>query len=340
MATPRKRDILLLTTLPLLLFGVLAEVALRVYLSRNTFYDVEMSRYARALKIDSENPLIGHVHLPNGKAHLMNTTVEINSAGFRDDEYELARNERRRIILLGDSLTFGWGVEKEESFEHRLEKMLDAEIPTELINFAAGNYNTVQQVNLFIDEGLAYDPDEVVLFYFVNDAELVPQRSRLAWLGGIRLVTFYWSRVKALTARFSDAAGYEDWYAALYQEGAQGWRDGRGALVQLKEVCAKQGIGLKVVLLPELHDLVDYPFAAEYRAVTDFLTDIDVAHLDLTPSFGGETNPQSLWVAPDDAHPNALAHRRIAEYSLDFVRPGPLRSGGVVPGSAVQPAVQ
>lgn len=326
MAKPRKREILLLVTLPLLLFGVLAEVGLRFYLAKHTFYDVEMSRYARTLKIEADNPLVGHVHQPNGRAVLMNTTVEINSAGFRDDEYTLERNHRHRIILLGDSLTFGWGVEKEESFEHRLEEQLDGESPTELINFAAGNYNTVQQVNLFLDVGLAYEPDQVVVFYFINDAEPVPQRSRFPWLGNVRLVTFYWSRVKALVARFEESAGYEDWYGALYAEGAPGWEAAQAAFLQLQQACAENEIALQVVLLPELHDLVDYPFEREYAAVRSFLDAHGIENLDLTPSFAGETDPQSLWVAPDDAHPNAEAHRRIAEYSLDFIRNGSLRS--------------
>jgi lysophospholipase L1-like esterase len=282
-----------------------------------------MSRYARALKIDAGNPLIGHVHRPGAEARLMNTTVTINSAGFRDDEYALERNARRRIILLGDSLTFGWGVEKEESFEHLLEQQLDARSPTELINFAAGNYNTVQQVNLFLEKGLAYQPDQVIVFYFINDAEGVPKRSRFPWLGSVRVVTFYWSRIKALVARFSESAGYEEWYEALYRDDAEGWRAAQRAFLQLREVCAAHDIALQVVLLPELHELVDYPFEAEHSAVSGFLEANGIRSLDLTPFFAGETDPQSLWVAADDAHPNAEAHRRIAEYSLDFIREAP-----------------
>jgi lysophospholipase L1-like esterase len=319
MAKLRKREILLLTVLPIVLFLLIGEVGLRFYLSRNTFYDVEMSRYARSLKIDARNPLVGHVHRPNGEEHLMNTTVRISSAGFRDDEYSLERNPSRRIIFLGDSLTFGWGVEKHESFEHLLEKRLDAQTPTEIINFAAGNYNTVQEVNLFLDEGLKYDPDQVVLFYFINDAEPNPQKSRFPWLGNMRIVTFYWSRVKALLTRFSDTAGFQAYYAALYREGAEGLLRSQEAFLQLKRACSENGIGLRVVLLPELHDLIDYPFSREYALVEGFLRENEIAVLDLTPFFSGEQHPESLWVAPDDAHPNAIAHRRIAEYSLDFI---------------------
>jgi lysophospholipase L1-like esterase len=318
----RARDLALLVLVSIVTFLVLGELTIRVYLTRRTFYDVEMSRYARTLKIDAENPLIGHLHRPSREVKLMNSTVRINSDGFRDDEHPLAKGRRWRIIFLGDSLTFGWGVEKEQSFEHLLERELDARRPTEIINFGTGNYNTVQEVNLFLDKGLRYRPDQTVLFYFINDAEPVPQRSRLPWLGNLRIVTFYWSRVKALLARLGASSGFEEYYAALYRGEPEGWRRSRAALLELQEVCREHDIALQVVLLPELHELVDYTFAREHAQIADFLRASGIPVLDLAPSFANETNPTSLWVAADDAHPNARAHRLIANYSLDFIAAG------------------
>ena len=75
-------------------------------------------------------------------------------------------------------------------------------------------------------------------------------------------------------------------------------------------------------MLPELHDLVEYPFSAEYAKVADFLRKNDIAVLDLTDSFAGYEDAEGLWVAPDDAHPNALAHKMIAEYSFEFLAAG------------------
>jgi lysophospholipase L1-like esterase len=310
---------LLVAIVPLLLFLLLAELGLRVYLRDHIFYDVEMSRYARLLKIDSENPRVGHVHRPGGEARLMGVDVHINSAGFRDDELPVERSQRRRLVFLGDSLTFGWGVEKEATFEHRLERALDAQAPPETLNMAAGNYNTTQQGRLFRDVGLAYQPDEVVLFYFINDAEPPPEKSRAAWLGSLRIATFYWSRVKALLARWSAAPDWAQYYSALYEEGSPGWEATRQAFRTLRDVCRERNIGLRVVLLPELHQLTPYRFTREYARVHESLSALDVPVRDLAPFFAGETDPQRFWVAPDDAHPNAEAHARIAEYTLPFL---------------------
>ena len=304
---------------PLALFLAASEVVLRIYLRSHIFYDVEMSRYALTLKVDSPDPRVGHHHRPSSEATLMGVRVRTNADGFRDDEVPVEKGARRRIVFLGDSLTLGWGVAKEDTFEHRLEAALDAREPTEILNLGVGNYNTTQEVHLFLAKGAKYDPDDVVLFYFINDAEPVPQTSRFPGLGRLRVVTFFWSRIKALRARLSESVGFREYYASLYAEDSEGWARSREAFRTLQEASREQGFRLKVVLLPELHELRDYPFTAEHARVAGFLRELGVPVLDLAPLFRDEDDPQSLWVSRDDAHPNARAHARIAEHSLEFV---------------------
>ena len=84
------------------------------------------------------------------------------------------------------SLTLGWGVAKPRTSK-RYWKRPERSKPTEIINLGAGNCNTEQEVNLFIEKGLKYKPDEVVVFSFINDAEPTPTKSGWVPLGGSRL---------------------------------------------------------------------------------------------------------------------------------------------------------
>lgn len=312
--------ILITIVVSLLLFLPIAEITIRLYTSFFTFYDIEMSRYANELKIRSENPKIGHVHKPGSSAHLMDVDVQINSDGFRDREYPIERTDAQRIIFLGDSLTFAWGVAQDASFEVLLEEALgERNGPVEVINFGIGNYNTEQQVNLFFEKGLRYQPDKVVIFYFINDAEPTPVRSNWGFLSHSRVITFFWSRVNAMLTNVRAAQSYETFYSDLYRDDQPGWINTRKAFLEIRDVTRERGIELQVVLLPELHDLVDYPLGAQYAVVLEFLRQNDIEALDLAPFFRDETDPHRLWVALDDAHPNAYAHARIAEYSLDFI---------------------
>jgi lysophospholipase L1-like esterase len=305
-----------------LIFIIIVLVFMQIYTRIFIYYDVEMSRYAVEVKQRADNPNIGHVHRPGAEAYLMGVDVSINSDGLRDNEYPVERTNKYRIAVLGDSLTFGWGVEKELTYEVQLEEMLSESRPTEMINFGHGNYNTVQQLNLFKEKGLKYNPDKVVLFWFINDAEVTPVRSKWLWVSRLRSVTFLWSRVRGLLSRGSSGQTFESFYSDLYEDDQPGFIAMKEAFLELRGITEELSIELKVVMIPELHNLVEYPFAAEYDKVSSFLESNDVAVLDLTESFAGYENPAELWVAMDDAHPNALAHRMIAEYSVGFLQQG------------------
>ena len=305
------------------LLFVVSEIALRIYMHYAIFYDVEMARYANEFKLTASDPRIGHVHKPNSEGRLMGVTVRINADGLRDADYPVPRGDGYRIIFLGDSLTFGWGVRKGETLESLIEAKCRRREPTaEILNFGTGNYNTEQEVRLFIEKGMKYQPDEVVVFYFINDAEPTAARSPWAFLGHSRMITFIWSRAKAVLSRIRPAASFREYYADLYKAGQPGWEAMKSAFRKIKDICDAEGIALRAVLLPELHNPANYPFTEEHRKVSGFLGELGIPFLDLAPYFASESDPLSLWVALDDAHPNAPAHRKIAEYAFEFVSAG------------------
>ncbi len=297
----------------------LGEVLIRVYLHFNTAYDIEMTKYALNLKNDSDNKLIGHVHTPNKSMELMNAMVDINSDGLRDKEYPVSKSDKHRIIFLGDSLTFGWGVKEEETFATLIEEDLNSSSPTEVLNFGTGNYNTEQEVNLFIDKGLKYNPDKVVLFYFINDSEITPEKSDLWFLGYSQFISFYWSRINSLLNNFMPSKSFQEYYESLYDDDQQGWINARKAIIELRDICQSKGIEFQVVLLPELHDVNNEIFANVYNNLALFLKDNNIDYLNLAKLFENHPNQIELWVSYDDAHPNNIAHKKIAESTSNFI---------------------
>jgi len=312
------KNLLAILILILVLFAI-CEALIRVYLHYNTVYDIEMTRYAMSVKEDSENPKIGHVHKPGSEKELMDVNVSINSDGLRDKEYSPEKGDAYRMIFLGDSLTFGWGVEIEDTFQYVLEEELGKTSPTEIINFGTGNYNTEQEVNLFFDKGIKYDPDKVVLFYFINDAEVTPEKSGLWFLGYSHLISFYWSRINSLMNNIVAAKSFEEYYSTLYQEEQEGWVNSKNALIELRDYCRENGIALQVVLLPELHDTDNLIFTQVYDRISNFLEENGIDYMSLVKLFKAHGNEIELWVSFDDAHPNGLAHGKIAESLVEFI---------------------
>ena len=303
----------------MLVFLLLLELTLQIFTRINIYYDVEMARYANEVKIGAENPKIGHYHKPNVDAHLMGVEFKTNAHGWRDQDYDYVRNDAYRIVILGDSLTVGWGVEQWETFEHLLEVRLNESSSVELINTGNGNYNSEQQANVYFEKGAKYAPDKVVMFYFINDAEVTPKQSEYQWLAYSRAVTFFWSRVRGVFASPDLRQTFEGFYGALYKDDQPGWLASQAAFVELRNVLLNQGVEFQVVMIPELHNVQEYPFADEYDKVFEFLVLNGVDVLDLRREFSSyQDDPVKLWVALDDAHPSPLAHQMISDYSYDF----------------------
>jgi len=95
-------------------------------------------------------------------------TTTVNELGTRGRPYAgPPAPGHRRIVLLGDSITFGYGVADDETFAARLETLEPA---LEVVNLAVQGYGTDQELLKLEDQGFAYRPDAVVLgFCLAND---------------------------------------------------------------------------------------------------------------------------------------------------------------------------
>ena len=94
--------------------------------------------------------------------------VRTNAAGLRADrEFEpTPESGVRRVLLVGDSYTWGWSVANEETWAACLERSLPG---WEVLNLGVPGYGVDQAVLAYEEIGAAYAPDVVVLGFFVRD---------------------------------------------------------------------------------------------------------------------------------------------------------------------------
>ena len=86
--------------------------------------------------------------------------VEINSQGLRDQEYSIDKSSKKRMLILGDSFGWGFGVEVNERFSEVIE---ERHPDWEIINASVSGYGTDQQFLYLRERGVTYKPDAVVL---------------------------------------------------------------------------------------------------------------------------------------------------------------------------------
>lgn len=312
---------IVLTGISILIGFGLFEAYVRVFETDGQNFDIEMWRYAQELKRVSDIPGRGHEHIPGRTGVYMGAPVEINSVGWRDKDYPLEKPDGAvRIMMLGDSLTFGWGANLQDVTSFRLEEILNArgDRTYEVLNTGIGNTNTAMQSAYFVNEGYRYKPDIVVLNYFINDAESTPGRKESFLVDNFYAAVFLAGRLDTLFRSQFNRGDYLDYYQALYQAAQPGWRAAKQAVDALAEFARTNGIRLVVVNYPELHQLSPYPFQSETDLLKAHAEARQLPFLDLLPSVVQE-EPRSLWVTPTDAHPNGLAAGHYATSLAAFL---------------------
>ena len=117
------------------------------------------------------DPILIYKHAPALDRTYQGTRVLINDLGQRDRKLEKKQDGELRILLLGDSVTFGWGVPAEVTFGRKLESMLASQPGrvVRTVNTGVGSYNTVQEYAVLRAYAEVIEPDVVVLLYVNND---------------------------------------------------------------------------------------------------------------------------------------------------------------------------
>lgn len=119
------------------------------------------------------DPELRYVLAPNQRGWIDDGFVTTNSLGFRGPEVALPKPAGRfRIVAIGDSVTFGWGVNDDETFFRRLEQLTANRFPgrdIDFVNLAVGGYDTRQEVGLLRRHVDRLQPDLVLVGLYSND---------------------------------------------------------------------------------------------------------------------------------------------------------------------------
>jgi len=131
------------------------------------FYEIDEKKGFKMVKnfkgvfLDSQNQYI--------------SKAETNSIGLRDYEYGEKQDNTFRILVLGDSFTFGAGVELEDTYVKQLETILRSKNSSkeyEVINAGVMGYGTDQEFYYLKEWITKLKPDLVIVgFYVGNDLE-------------------------------------------------------------------------------------------------------------------------------------------------------------------------
>lgn len=273
----------------------------------------------------------------------------VSSQGMRDREFALPKPPGvLRVLVLGDSVTFGTGVPAEATFPKVVERALAERLPerpVEVLNAGVPATNTGQQVAWFEFQMLQYEPDLVFVCSTLVDASGfgVPrndvQGESARWIERLGLTSgrlhvdqlddfppsfrrTTWLRSHSVLA---DRLAHElygrlrgdlelERYRLDWQPDSPGVGRIRRALQRLRELSAEHEFQLWVGMFPFLTELSEnYPFAEQHAHMQALCEALGLRYFDLLQPLLGQDGT-ALKVHPHDRHPGERAHQLVGEW--------------------------
>ena len=232
--------------------------------------------------------------------------VRLNSSGFRDGEWGV--KDKLRLMLVSDSVGFGWGIKQEEM----LASLLEQDLGIEVVNLSKFGINLKDELELYENYKDSLEPDVVVFLLNPNDIEMAPLPNR-----GINIripidridhklnswsYSYAWfkNRFNLVAEKLGLRVPYEVWNLNLYETRPR----------EFKRLLARLPKQTIVVLVPAMTNLKNYRWQRAHQLIKPTI--------DMLPIFG-KFRIEELWVSRSDTHPNALANKIMADVIKEFL---------------------
>jgi len=268
-----------------------------------------------------DHPELGYVHPKSVSYKLGANRVVLNSHGLRDDEIPYATPPgENRVLVLGDSVTFGWGVSQGDTLSDRMEPRLRSLTGErwQVINAGVNGYNSEQEAAYLRIEGTRYAPDIVILIYIANDTDAVFDPNVTTWrryatwpsslpefLNRIRQLSFLY-QTSNLFARLNPSSDNTSRVSSVTSK--DGWPRSRAALADIARRCESIGAHLLV--------------ARSSGSDPEFIQELSEMGIDAI-SLGSawqQVPPAQHHVSRIDPHPSPVVHDLFAEYLVEALK--------------------
>ena len=265
------------------------------------------------------------------KTRQFDYSTSTNSHGLRSDEIPLEKSHHvYRILILGDSMAFGEGVELEERFDQQLKKLAIAGKTIEVINAGVMGYGTDQEFLYLASQGLKFKPDLVILMTHENDIEDIMldynntrRKPRFIIKDGDLNIT---GLPIPFTSKIRDySLVYTFFYTGLmkviYRKPMLDLEDGLRLFLKLREkiyiLCQRNNINLVNVIFSSLKSLEERNTIWK-RPILESSSSQSVSTIDLDPLFLDQENIKSLFLN-QNIHWNREGSRIVGEFLLEKV---------------------
>ena len=277
-------------------------------------------------------------------------TYRINARGYRGTDFSVAKPAQTyRIVILGDSFTFGEGTPEPLIYPALLGEALRGRRVDgrriEVINLGVPGDDLGGELRTYRGFARSLKPDWVVLQWNTNDfPSSHVQRDHLRLIGSQYRDVF----ANAEALRWSRLLGFvytrlRTWQLsreliATTRRDVETRSDVLAGIGRLRRMAVQDGAGFTVLAFPELIRFDAYPYAAILELLREYCRSEQIHLIDLLPALAAHRDHE-LWVHETDHHPNRVAHAIAARELSQGLEPllGGSPSPPPAPGGAAGP---
>jgi len=257
--------------------------------------------------------------------------ANLNPYGFTDRVRDIKKKQGvKRIAILGDSFIWGWGLPYEQTWNHKLEKMILDKYPNiEVMSWGLGAWSTLDEMSFLEKHGIQYDIDMLIVGFVSNDPDMEEIKAKeyswqknplikilkLIFPNSISFIVSYTNRF--LTEHFYHDYQYDNWEKALYSD--ENLHKYLELLQDFSRFCNSKNIDLLFVLTAtSSNDII----IEKFKKIIPLLEKAHINYLNLLPALEkqlGHINPRSLWANPANGHPGDLSTNAIAHEVFNYL---------------------
>lgn len=260
--------------------------------------------------------------------------IRYNKYGYRDYEYNLKKKEGVfRIIVLGDSQTFGHGIKDlNNTWVKKLEKKLIESVGNtsiEVLSISGPGWNSDTYLYELFKKSFKFNPDLVILAYYHNDIpfpislncdssdrKITPD---ISIFQSSKLVSFINFRINRLLEKIGEKPRYSDCLNQAYD--SIGWEMNKFYLDIMGLSLSIKKIHFMITVIPLIHQLdSNYPLAGPHKKLKEFSIKRNIEFLDFYEEGFKNLNPSNLKVSKTDHHLNKNAGDIMADVLFEKIK--------------------
>ncbi len=265
---------------------------------------------------------------PDGSTFWVARGPEFNRDGLRDRDHDItAADGVQRIVCLGDSVTLGFKVARNQTYSFLLEEfMRQLDLPVEVFNVAQSGWSTRQELEAYRRIIRPYRPHHIFVGFCLNDVAEMNNNllERPSWT--TRQVLRHSAFAQAIIgAERQQVRRVEE----LFQDPPapavlDGWQSVFADLLTLRDEAADDGCAVSLLIFPFRFQLnADAPPPIAQKLMFEFCLRNAIPSLDLLPALAKAGTEAFV----DDSHLSAVGARVVAEEIIRWGRTGCMMCG-------------